>query len=56
MYQVKSAILHFFLLILRVLFNLVLDAIYKYGGFSKALLEKSLEFVLGDKINPGLFF
>lgn len=42
----RSLILHFFLLILRVLFNFALDAIYKCGEYSKTLLKKKLKFVL----------
>lgn len=40
----KSSILYFFLLILRVPFNLALDIIYKHNIFSKTLLKKGLEF------------
>lgn len=49
-------ILYFFLLILRVLFNFVLDIVYKYNRFSKTLLKKGFEFVLNNKIRPVLFF
>ena len=55
MYQVKSPILHFFLLILGILFNLAPDAVYKRGGFSEALSEKDLEFILSERVDPGLF-
>lgn len=48
--------MHFFLLILEVLFNSALDIIYKCSGFSKTLLEKGFEFVSGDEIGPVLFF
>lgn len=34
---------------------MALDAVYKHGRFSKALLEKGLEFVLGKKIDSALF-
>ena len=48
--------MHFFLLILEVLFNFTPDAVYKHGEFSKTLLKKDLEFLLGEEINPVLFF
>lgn len=43
----KGPILYFFLLVLGIPINLGLDIDYKQVGFSKALLEKSLEFVPG---------
>lgn len=52
----KSLVLYLFLLILKVFFNFVLDTIYKYSKFFKALLEKSLEFFPGEKGSPVLFF
>lgn len=48
--------MHFFLLILEVLFNFILDIIYKYGKFSKTLLKKSLEFILSKKVDFILLF
>lgn len=49
----RSPILPFFLLILRILFNLV---VYKRGRFSKTLLKKGFEFVLEKKNSPISFF
>lgn len=45
----ESPILNFFLLILRIPFNLSQDIGYKVGRFFKILLEKSLEFVSNKK-------
>lgn len=45
MFQIKSLILYFFLLILGVFFNLTLDIIYKRNRFSKTFPKKSLKFV-----------
>lgn len=42
----ESPILHFFLLILGVLFNLAPDVVYKHDRFFKVLLKKDLEFIL----------
>lgn len=56
LYQVKSLIFYFFLLILKVLFNLALDMVYNYNWFSKALLKKNLELIPGKKFNLILFF
>lgn len=52
----KDPILHFFLLILEILFNFVLDNVYKCGEFIKTLLKKSLKFVLHDEVSLVLFF
>lgn len=52
----KKLILHFFLLVLGVLFNFARNAIYKYSEFSKTLLQKNLEFIPGDEVAPVLFF
>lgn len=52
MSQVKSSVLYFFLLILQVSFDFSLDIVNKCNGFSKTLLEKSLESVLYKKNNP----
>ena len=41
----RGPVLYFFLLILRIPFNLTSDAIYKYGRFPKTFLEKSLKFL-----------
>lgn len=48
--------MYFFLLILKIFFNLALNAIYKYGKFSKVLLEESLKFILDKKVDLVLFF
>lgn len=52
MLQVKSQILDFLLLMLRILLDFNLDASYKDSRFSEILLEKSFKFVLnrGDGI------
>lgn len=42
----KNLILYFFLLVLRVFFNLILDDFYKRGRFVKTLIEKSSEYIL----------
>lgn len=44
-----------FLLVLKVLFNLALNAIYKYSRFFKILLENGFEFILSKKVDP-IFF
>ena len=41
--------MYFLLLVFRVSLNLGLDVSYKRGGFSKTLLEKSLEFIPSEK-------
>lgn len=51
----KDLILHFFLLILEVLFNLAPDAVYKRNQFSKALSKKNLEFVPSEGVGPVFF-
>lgn len=38
----KNLILYFFLLIFKILFNFILNIIYKYDRFSKTLLKKIL--------------
>ena len=45
MLQVKSSILYFLLLVLRIPLDLGPDASHKQGRFSKTLPEKGLEFV-----------
>lgn len=52
----KSLILYFFLLILKVLFHLAPDTVYKCGQFSKTLSKKGLKFVPKVEINLILFF
>lgn len=46
----KNSIYHFFLLILKVLFNLTINAICKYNRFFKTLMKKNLEFNLRKKV------
>lgn len=41
----KNPILHFFLLIFRVSFNITPDIIYKYDKFFKTFLKKSFKFI-----------
>lgn len=50
--QVRSSVLYFFLLVLQVFFNFILDIVYKSGGFSKTLLKEVLKFVPGEWSNP----
>lgn len=50
-----SSILNFLLLMLRIPLNLNLDASHKSSNFTKALLEKSLEFVLNKRNNTVIF-
>lgn len=52
----KNSILYFFLLILKVFSNPILNIIYKYGRFFKVLLEKNFKLVLNKKVNLVLFF
>lgn len=52
----KKSSLIFFLLILKVLFNFILDAIYKYSRFLETLLEKSLKLILNKRNSFILFF
>ena len=42
----KSPILYFFLLVLKILLHLGLDIGHKRNGFSLTLLQKGLEFIL----------
>lgn len=42
----KNAILFFFLLVLRILFNVSPDTSHKQNRFSKTPLKKSLKFIL----------
>lgn len=41
----RNRILYFFLLVLKLFFNLTLNIIYKRSGFPKAFLKKDLKFV-----------
>lgn len=45
----KSLILNFFLLMLKISLNLSPNTNYKYSGFSKTLLKKTFKFVLSKK-------
>lgn len=45
----KSPILYFLLLILKISLNLNLDTNYKYSRLSKTLPEKGLKFILNKK-------
>lgn len=46
----KSLILNFLLLVLRILLDFCPNANYKDGRFSKALLEKNLKFVPSRRV------
>lgn len=48
----RSSGLYFFLLVLRVFFNLTPDIIHKRNRFFKILLEKDFKFVLCEKSDP----
>lgn len=50
----KSSILYFFSLVLKVSLDLALDIVYKEDGISKVFLKKDLKFLLGYKIGPFL--
>lgn len=54
MLQVKSLVLYFFFLILKVFFDLTPDVVYKQSGFLKTLLKKSFKFVLYEGSNSVL--
>lgn len=45
----RSIVLDFLLLVLKILLNLSSDAIYKCNRFSKIILEKSLKFISNKK-------
>lgn len=47
--QSKLFNIELFLLVLRVLFNLALDTIYKSGGLPKAFLQKDFKFIPGGR-------
>lgn len=51
----KKLILYFFLLILEVSLNFILDIVYKHSRFSKIVSKKSLKFVLGKRNGPITF-
>lgn len=55
MLQMKSLVLYFFLLVLKISFNLTLDIVYKRSRFFKTLLKKGLKFVLYEEKNSVLF-
>lgn len=48
----RNLVLYFFLLVLRVLFNLASDVVYKCSGFAKTLPEEGLKFVSGRGSGP----
>lgn len=50
-----NPVLYFFLLILRVLFNLTPDIVYKCSGLPKALSKKGLKLVPCKRGNPVSF-
>lgn len=52
----KNLVLYFFLLVLRVFFNFILDAIYKSNRFIKILLKKDFKFILSRVDNIVLFY
>lgn len=54
--KVKSLVLHFFFLILKVLLNFCPDVCYKHNGFFKILLKKSLKLVLSKENNIIAFY
>lgn len=54
-FQVRNPILDFFLLVLGVSFDVTLNVIHKHSRFSKALPEKSLEFVPNKESGPVTF-
>lgn len=45
----RSLVLNFFLLVLRILFNLTLNVSHKYNKFFATLSKKSFEFILSNK-------
>lgn len=53
--QVGSSILNLLLMVLRIPLDLSLDAGHKGDGFSKALLKKSLEFILSRRDSTIIF-
>ena len=54
MLQVRSPVLYFFLLVLRVFFDFSSDVVYKRSGFSKTLSKEGFEFILNEKVYPVL--
>lgn len=53
--MVESSILYFFLLVLKILFNLSLDISCKQDKFSKILQKKSLKFISKNSNGTILF-
>lgn len=51
----RSLVWYFFLMVLKISFNLTLNAIYKRSKFFKTLSEKSFKFIL-DKKNSSILF
>lgn len=51
----KNPVLNFFLLILKIFFNLTSDVIYKNRRLLKTFLEKNFKFVLYEGGNSVLF-
>lgn len=51
----KSLVLYFFLLILKVPFNHIPDAIYKYDKFFKIFSEKNFKYIF-NRINNSILF
>lgn len=49
--EVKSLILYFFLIMLKIILNLSPDTSYKHSKFLKTLLKKSFKFALSKKDN-----
>lgn len=47
----KTSIVNFFLLVLRILLNIYLNTYYKCNKFSKTLLEKSFKFISNRENN-----
>ena len=55
MFQVRSPVLYFFLLVLGVPFNLTPDAVYERGRFSETFSEKRRKFVPCEGDGPVSF-
>lgn len=45
----KNLVLYFFSFVLKILFNLIPNIVYKCNRFSKALFEKGFKFMLGRR-------
>lgn len=52
----RNPILNFFLLVLKILLNLCLDAYHKYNRFSKTLTKKDFKFVSSKKNSIFMFY